>query len=401
MGGPESPRDKQQGRTAHRAWRGPQVPAALLRTHEIGIRASAVGFDWERASDVVAKIEEEVEELREWLGEGASGNGARAEEEMGDLLFAIANLSRKLGIEPESALRKANDKFSRRFSAMESRLRAAGRSLSECALQEMEDEWSRVKQAERAASSVRTQGQAPPAERPDDRHAAVRAKRDGAVEVGPEDMRPDCAVAVQHRRVWVPVPVASPGAENSQVRGRRLEERPGARRRAPMVRREHHPNAGRPDELGDCGFRGSFHVAGQEQGDIAEPHLHDDRVVIPHALALPRGRFGVPHGHVRLAEADAVALLYEPPGCADAARGRPELPQQRLRRHRNALPHLIWTEVGDHRRRAADVIGIAVRGQDVRQPKHARLPDGRLHHSASDVEPPSASTAGVDEHGVA
>jgi uncharacterized protein YabN with tetrapyrrole methylase and pyrophosphatase domain len=100
----------------------------------------------------VAKIEEEVAELREWVvGAGAAGNGERAEEEMGDLLFAIANLSRKLGIEPESALRKANDKFSRRFSRMESRLRAAGRPLSECTLQEMEDEWSRVKQAEREA----------------------------------------------------------------------------------------------------------------------------------------------------------------------------------------------------------------------------------------------------------
>jgi len=129
----------------------PKALPALLRTHEIGIRASAVGFDWERAADVVAKIEEEVEELREWVGHGAPGSGERAEEEMGDLLFAIANLSRKLGIEPESALRKANDKFSRRFSAMESRLRAAGRSLSECTLEEMEDEWSRVKQAERAA----------------------------------------------------------------------------------------------------------------------------------------------------------------------------------------------------------------------------------------------------------
>jgi uncharacterized protein YabN with tetrapyrrole methylase and pyrophosphatase domain len=82
-------------------------------------------------------------------GAGAAGNGERAEEEMGDLLFAIANLSRKLGIEPESALRKANDKFSRRFTAMESRLRAAGRPLSACSLQEMEDEWGRVKEAER------------------------------------------------------------------------------------------------------------------------------------------------------------------------------------------------------------------------------------------------------------
>jgi MazG family protein len=127
----------------------PKVLPALLRTHEIGIRAAAVGFDWERAVDVVAKIEEEVAELREWVGRGAAGDGERAEEEMGDLLFAIANLSRKLGIEPESALRKANDKFTRRFSAMEARLRAAGRPLADCSLQEMEDEWGRVKLAER------------------------------------------------------------------------------------------------------------------------------------------------------------------------------------------------------------------------------------------------------------
>jgi len=127
----------------------PKVLPALLRTHEIGVRASAVGFDWARAADVVAKIEEEVAELREWVGSGATGDGERAEEEMGDLLFAIANLSRKLGIEPESALRKANDKFTRRFSAMEARLRAAGRALSACSLQEMEDEWARVKLAER------------------------------------------------------------------------------------------------------------------------------------------------------------------------------------------------------------------------------------------------------------
>ena len=129
----------------------PKALPALLRTHEIGIRASAVGFDWERADDVVAKIEEEVAELREWVGAGGSANATRAEEEMGDLLFAIANLSRKLGIEPESALRKANDKFSTRFSAMESRLRSSGRPLSECSLEEMEAEWGRVKQAEREA----------------------------------------------------------------------------------------------------------------------------------------------------------------------------------------------------------------------------------------------------------
>ena len=127
------------------------VPAtlpSLLRAHEIGVRAAAVGFDWERAADVVAKIEEEVGELRAEIDAGAAAR-ERAEEEMGDLLFAIANLSRKLGIEPESALRQANEKFTRRFSAMEAAIRASGRSLSDCTLQDMEDDWSRVKAAER------------------------------------------------------------------------------------------------------------------------------------------------------------------------------------------------------------------------------------------------------------
>jgi MazG family protein len=129
----------------------PKVLPALLRTHEIGIRASAVGFDWERAADVVAKIDEEVAELRAEIRSGAPENRDRAEEEMGDLLFAIANLSRKLGIEPESALRRANDKFTRRFSAMEARLRATGKPLSGFTLREMDDEWERVKREDPVA----------------------------------------------------------------------------------------------------------------------------------------------------------------------------------------------------------------------------------------------------------
>jgi MazG family protein len=127
----------------------PKTLPALLRAHEIGVRASAVGFDWERAADVIAKIEEEVAELRESVETGGAGQRALAEEEMGDLLFAIANLSRKLGIEPEAALRQANEKFTRRFTAMELAMRAAGRALSDCSLQDMEDEWARVKLAER------------------------------------------------------------------------------------------------------------------------------------------------------------------------------------------------------------------------------------------------------------
>ncbi|MEI6668067.1 MAG: nucleoside triphosphate pyrophosphohydrolase [Acidobacteriota bacterium] len=125
---------------------------ALLRAHEIGTRAAAVGFDWVRASDVIAKIEEEVAELRAEVEAGLAADQARAEEEMGDLLFAIANLSRKLGIEPEAALREANNKFTRRFEAMEASLREHGRPLAAYSLDEMEAAWGRVKQAERTAA---------------------------------------------------------------------------------------------------------------------------------------------------------------------------------------------------------------------------------------------------------
>jgi MazG family protein len=123
---------------------------ALLRAYHIGTRAASVGFDWARADDVVGKIQEEVHELREALrdidGAGAPGHD-RAEEEMGDLLFAIANLSRKLGIEPETALRKANDKFTRRFEALERRVAGSGRTMPEMSLEELEREWQAVKSA--------------------------------------------------------------------------------------------------------------------------------------------------------------------------------------------------------------------------------------------------------------
>jgi uncharacterized protein YabN with tetrapyrrole methylase and pyrophosphatase domain len=94
---------------------------------------------------VVAKIEEEVAEVRHEIETGATGNLSKAEEEMGDLLFAIANLSRKLGIEPEAALRRATEKFAMRFEAMEHAFAAQGRPLSETTLDEMEAEWERVK----------------------------------------------------------------------------------------------------------------------------------------------------------------------------------------------------------------------------------------------------------------
>jgi MazG family protein len=120
----------------------PKALPALLGAHEIGTRVAAVGFDWARPEDVVDKIEEEVAELRR----AAAGEGhERVEEEMGDLLCSIANLARKLGIEPESALRKANAKFSARFAALERRLEEQGRSVHDATLDEMERVWAEIK----------------------------------------------------------------------------------------------------------------------------------------------------------------------------------------------------------------------------------------------------------------
>ena len=123
----------------------PKTLPSLLRAYEISARAAAVGFDWARPADVVDKIEEEVAEVRREVEAGATGQLSRAEEEMGDLLFAIANLSRRLGIEPEAALRRANDKFTARFEAMEGAFASQGRTLQDATLQEMENTWQNIK----------------------------------------------------------------------------------------------------------------------------------------------------------------------------------------------------------------------------------------------------------------
>jgi MazG family protein len=123
----------------------PAALPALLRASQISSRAASVGFDWARPADVVEKMREEVEEIREVVAVNGPVDPSRAEEEIGDLLFAIANLSRKLGIEPETALRKANDKFTRRFTAMEHAIEQSGRTMREMSLDELEEEWQRGK----------------------------------------------------------------------------------------------------------------------------------------------------------------------------------------------------------------------------------------------------------------
>ena len=122
----------------------PTLPA-LLRAYHIGLRAASVGFEWAGAGDIVDKIQEEVDELREAVATHGAVDQGRAEEEMGDLLFSIANLSRKLGIEPETALRKANDKFTRRFGVLERSVADSGRAMKDMTLEELEREWQRAK----------------------------------------------------------------------------------------------------------------------------------------------------------------------------------------------------------------------------------------------------------------
>ena len=112
------------------------------------MRAASVGFEWPTSAGVVDKIQEEVDELREVVEAPGPINQTRAEEEMGDLLFSIAHLSRKLGIEPETALRKANDKFTGRFGVMERAIAESGRAMKDMTLEELEAEWQLAKSAQ-------------------------------------------------------------------------------------------------------------------------------------------------------------------------------------------------------------------------------------------------------------
>src|SRR5688572_13550898 len=127
----------------------PKSLPALLRAHEVGTRVAAVGFDWPDSAGVMEKIEEEVAELRQALTQSP----ARATEELGDLLFSIANLSRKLDLEPEGALRMATEKFSTRFSAVEADLEQRGSSVHAATTVEMEAAWQRVKTGKPSSSA--------------------------------------------------------------------------------------------------------------------------------------------------------------------------------------------------------------------------------------------------------
>jgi MazG family protein len=144
---------------------------ALLEAHKLSSRAAQIGFDWPDVEGLFDKLREETEELREHLkefpapgprpqGRGIAGSGrtvvpeqlqARLEEEVGDLFFVLVNISRYLSVDPESALRKTNRKFRRRFQWMEARLHESGRSADDASTEELESLWQEAKAHERDA----------------------------------------------------------------------------------------------------------------------------------------------------------------------------------------------------------------------------------------------------------
>ena len=122
----------------------PRSMPSLLRAYELSTRAVMVGFDWVTTGDVIDKVEEEIRELREAINTSGS-KSEHAEEEFGDLLFSLVNVARKLGIEPEAALRVANDKFHRRFDHLERAMKSDGHAFREMSLEQLEQYWQKAK----------------------------------------------------------------------------------------------------------------------------------------------------------------------------------------------------------------------------------------------------------------
>lgn len=118
---------------------------ALLRAQKISKKAAKAGFEWQHTEDVIDKI---IEELNEFRAEITSGNKDHQEEELGDVFFTLVNLGRRLGIDCETAMRKCNDKFYRRFSGMEADIKAESKSMKHLTPAEWEDYWQTQKKKE-------------------------------------------------------------------------------------------------------------------------------------------------------------------------------------------------------------------------------------------------------------
>jgi ATP diphosphatase len=134
----------------------PVALPALTRALKLQAKAGRVGFDWNDARAVLAKIREEADEIEAELAAEAGSNAqvrrAAVQDEVGDLLFAVVNLARHLDVEPEAALRGANAKFERRFGAIERALEARGKTPAQSTLAEMDALWNAAKAAEKPAT---------------------------------------------------------------------------------------------------------------------------------------------------------------------------------------------------------------------------------------------------------
>lgn len=121
---------------------------ALMEAHQLSTKAARVGFDWQNVEEIFDKLHEELEELREAIrqhNESGEADKESVREELGDVLFAVVNIARHLGVEPEAALKVTNRKFRRRFRHVESGLREQGRTLDAATLDEMEALWQEAK----------------------------------------------------------------------------------------------------------------------------------------------------------------------------------------------------------------------------------------------------------------
>jgi MazG family protein len=126
----------------------PDSLPALLKASRLTEKAARVGFDWRRTEDVLEKLQEEFRELEQAI---AARDAENISEEIGDLLFTLANVARKLGVNPEDALQGTNRKFKRRFESMETTLRERDQQLDEHSLEELDELWDQAKAAERGA----------------------------------------------------------------------------------------------------------------------------------------------------------------------------------------------------------------------------------------------------------
>jgi MazG family protein len=126
---------------------------ALMRAEKLARRAARVGFDWPSPAPVFHKLQEEIQELEEAIAAPVRDEGHVAEE-LGDILFVVANLCRKLSVDPEEALRAANSKFGKRFRAMEQLACSRGQDFAALSLEEQEALWTDVKTAERSPGAA-------------------------------------------------------------------------------------------------------------------------------------------------------------------------------------------------------------------------------------------------------